>query len=453
MASQRIAWVYWLAVTALVGGYLAYTLFSEDKQVFVPGETTHGHYQIEMACSVCHSSPFGGMQVLQDACINCHGEELKAVDDSHPKSKFTDPRNAARVEVLDARLCVTCHVEHKPDMTHAMGVTLEDDFCFECHADIADDRPSHQGMDFKTCATGGCHNFHDNTALYEDFLIKHLDEPELHAVAQVARRDLATFMRTVVEYPPAPLTMAVHDAPTDIKVEPMVAHDWEMTAHAQAGVNCLDCHGEKDPVSRQVAWIDRPDHKSCANCHSAETEGFLAGKHGMRLAQGLSPMSPGMARQPMKPTAHDKTLTCVACHSAHRFDTRHAAVEACMSCHDDGHTQAYKASPHFGLWHREITGQAKAGTGVSCATCHLPREVHSTDDGERILVQHNQNLNLRPNEKMIRGVCMNCHGLGFSIDALADPVLVQNNFAGRPAAHIESLDLAKRRMKKSAPAD
>jgi hypothetical protein len=44
---------------------------------------------------------------------------------------------------------------------------------------------------------------------------------------------------------------------------------------------------------------------------------------------------------------------------------------------------------------------------------------------------------------MIRPVCMNCHGLGFSIDALADPALINNNFSGQPSIHIESMDMAE----------
>ena len=67
------------------------------------------------------------------------------------------------------------------------------------------------------------------------------------------------------------------------------------------------------------------------------------------------------------------------------------------------------------------------------------------EGGEEIHIQHNQNANLRPNEKMIRGVCQNCHGLGFTLDALADTKLVQANFAGRPSVHVESLDWVKRR--------
>jgi hypothetical protein len=64
---------------------------------------------------------------------------------------------------------------------------------------------------------------------------------------------------------------------------------------------------------------------------------------------------------------------------------------------------------------------------------------------KRVTVQHNQNWNLRPNEKMIRPVCMQCHSLSFSIDALADKALIENNFTGQPSVHIESIDWAVKR--------
>jgi hypothetical protein len=63
--------------------------------------------------------------------------------------------------------------------------------------------------------------------------------------------------------------------------------------------------------------------------------------------------------------------------------------------------------------------------------------------GEKMIkVEHNQNATLRPNEKMIRSSCMNCHSLAFSIDALADPILINNNFQHAPTVHIESIDMA-----------
>ena len=68
----------------------------------------------------------------------------------------------------------------------------------------------------------------------------------------------------------------------------------------------------------------------------------------------------------------------------------------------------------------------------------------------QVVVEHNQNLNLRPNEKMIRGVCLNCQGLAFSIDALADRELVSNAFAGKPRVRIESVEMALIRERKKA---
>jgi hypothetical protein len=68
-------------------------------------------------------------------------------------------------------------------------------------------------------------------------------------------------------------------------------------------------------------------------------------------------------------------------------------------------------------------------------------------DVKRVLVQHNQNDNLRPNEKMLRPVCLNCHGLGFATNALADSKLVKGNFAGQPGVHIRSLDMVAKRVK------
>ena len=158
-------------------------------------------------------------------------------------------------------------------------------------------------------------------------------------------------------------------------------------------------------------------------------------------------MSPALARVPMRKEAHDKTPGCVTCHGAHGFDTKTAAVEACESCHADEHTKAYRASTHFKLWQAERAGTAPPGSGVSCATCHLPRETHTTDEGTKtVLVQHNQNVGLRPNEKMIRPVCMSCHGYEFSVDALADKKLVATNFKGDPARKIESTAWVKRRL-------
>ena len=53
---------------------------------------------------------------------------------------------------------------------------------------------------------------------------------------------------------------------------------------------------------------------------------------------------------------------------------------------------------------------------------------------------------------MIRPVCLDCHGLGFAIDALADADLVARNFRGKPSVHVESIEWALRRASDSGRA-
>ena len=443
-------WIAWGVLTTTMMAFLAYRLRGPDRRTFLPGETSHGHYQIELACNACHTPWMG---VKEKACYDCHAAELKAANDSHPKSKFNDPRNADRLKLIEADNCVVCHREHLPEQTRAMGVTMPDDYCFHCHRETLKERPSHRDFAFNSCATAGCHNYHDNTALYEDFLLKHAKEPKHKTLATRPERALLAFLRDSGRSKEAkPLTAAQHDAPTDVKADTKIVSDWAATAHARAGVNCTDCHsaGAQPHGVGPKRWSDKLDHTSCVSCHKEEASGFLAGKHGMRLAQGLTPMLPARARLPMKREAAHRELNCVSCHGAHEFDTRKAAVDSCLSCHNDSHSLAYQQSTHFDLWKKELAGEAPAGSGVSCATCHLPREVHKDADATRVVVQHNQNLNLRPNEKMIRSVCLDCHGLEFCIDALADAALVRTNFIGRPARHVESIDLAlKRQMENS----
>lgn len=416
---KTILWMLWGAALIGLCAWLAWPLvIQEQQEIFLAGATTHGHHQIELACTACHTSPFGGKEVLQEACVACHGAELKAVSDSHPTKKFTDPRNADRIARLDARYCIACHAEHQLERTRPMGVTLPEDFCYECHQDIGSERESHAGMGFDTCASSGCHNFHDNLALYEDFLLKHSSEPWLLETRNVLTRALPAKVGAAPE----------PDSPEYARAG--ITREWQHSAHAAAEVNCSGCHEQGGQ------WQGKPPQSVCADCHESHFEGFVAGKHGMRLAQGLSPMTVSAARAEMRPGAGHRELTCNSCHAAHDFDVQQAAVTSCMSCHNSEHTRNYPGSKH-----------ANFENPVTCASCHMPRLEQA--DGS-FHVQHNQSANLRPNEKMIRSVCMDCHGLGFAIDALADPALIRRNFTGQPAVHIESIDMAVERAE-SAP--
>ncbi len=436
---NRYLWIVWCGATLLGVGYFAYVVKSVNapaKAVLLPGETTHGHYQIELSCNACHTEFMG---VKQDACTSCHAAELKASKDTHPASKFNDPTNADRLALLDAQKCITCHREHVPDRTHSMGVSLPQDYCFHCHEDVAEQRPSHIGMSHDSCSTAGCHNYHDNSALYEKFLYENCDQSDVSNEVTVALRNLLSQWEKKTKESQQPLTSKDADAPTDLLLRPIV-DEWASTAHAAAGVSCRACHDVTSEDGKVTQWQNDIGIEACRSCHKEESETFVEGRHGMRLALGLSKMTPSMARLPMHEQSAHKQLDCSACHSAHGDDTKFAAVDACISCHNDEHTNNYKKSIHYELWQEENSGNAEPGTGVSCATCHMPR----IEEGGNVHVQHNQNSNLRPNEKMIRSVCMSCHGLEFSLNSLADSLLIERCFQGQPTVEIDSAQMAKR---------
>jgi len=443
-------WLLWLGLTLSAASVLGYIMFynSADKSIFMPGPLSDGHHQLADACNACHTDAFGGGEVLQKSCIKCHGDVRVKPFDSHPKAKFTDPRNADLLNRINALQCVTCHSEHKTEITRKDGLTQPVDFCVHCHSDVAKDRPSHKGMAFNTCKNSGCHNFHDNRALYTDYLVKHIGEPDLLKSRFVPEREFSKVFQELPDYPqdryPAKqLKLEDADAPETLVVSEKISHDWQVSGHAASGVNCSACHVQKDD-SGQSVWINKPEHEACAACHSNEVKRFGLGKHGMRLAQGLTPMTPGLARLPMKEAAGHKQLECNTCHGAHEYDIKHAAVESCLSCHDDKHSRAYKLSKHYQLWQKETEGKADANSGVSCATCHMPRISFDVSEWmSRVIVDHDQSANLSPNSKMIRSTCQDCHGLAFSIDAMADRALVDSNFNGQPSAKVKSMEMAE----------
>lgn len=453
----------WLAWALVSGGFLlllgmglfmtsaaaANPQLAKVRSWFLPGKTSHGHYQIELACEACHVKPFGGPALRQEACVGCHAAELKASGDKHPLAKFTDPRNVPLLETIDATRCETCHAEHRPEITLAMGLTQPADVCAHCHASIAEERPSHAGMKFDTCSSSGCHRYHDNQATYEDFLLRHAAALPLRERIDVATTNFGEVAAQLPEYPSdrfplRELTLEEADAPALQVSGKKEANDWAHSAHARQGVNCSACHAAPE---KPQEWVARPADAQCATCHPLQRDEFQLGRHGMRLALGLPPMRPKQARLPMNREARDHQLGCTSCHSAHQVDRMAAAREACLGCHADEHSLAFDASPHGRTWARVQRSELPAEQAVSCATCHMPVVEHRIGEWDILYdhVQHNQNATLRPSEKMLRPVCMRCHGLGFATNALADADLVRRNFAGQPSVGIASIRMALER--------
>lgn len=442
---------YGILVTVALSAVFGYDLFFGDRHLFLPGETTHGHHQIEMQCAACHVESFTADEPLQQACMNCHGDLLDKARDTHPKKKFTDPRNADLLANLDATQCVTCHVEHSPEITGQFGVTMPEDFCFYCHQDIADERPSHQEYRFDSCSDAGCHNYHDNRALYEKFLAKHLDQPDLLQEAKL-RVPNAVELWLNKNQGLSALQSHDNDALPGLDSTPEIVEKWAVSAHAIAQVNCSDCHNSKEWALQGEVVSESNDQietthlnlelDSCSSCHQRQANSFQQGLHGMKLAAGLPPMQVADARLPMQQEAQHRSLNCATCHDPHKPDLQEAATQVCLGCHKDEHSLNYKNSAHAQSWEQELAGESPPGSGVSCASCHMPR----IKKGKAVFVEHNQSLTLQPNSKMLRPVCLNCHGLEFSTAALADKDLINSNFSRPISGPHPGFELVRKRL-------
>lgn len=209
---------------------------------------------------------------------------------------------------------------------------------------------------------------------------------------------------------------------------------WQDSAHAVADVNCSSCHLENE--SQEV--IAQPSHESCRSCHERTVDTFLLGKHGVRLKEGLSPLQPHLARLPMKEEAFDKQMNCNTCHDVHSVNTTPAAVDACLTCHNDTHSRNFFDSRHGEMWLAQEELARPSEEAVSCATCHLPRQETESD---QVFVNHDNTYTLLPRDRAVSEVCMNCHGMEYSYNSIFDDDLVESNFARPPTLELQTIEM------------
>ena len=252
---------------------------------------------------------------------------------------------------------------------------------------------------------------------------------------------VATYLKTSLILSLAVLTLVFNPAApaaaeiTDAELQE-ITQLWQDSAHALADVNCSSCHLAEE----SNALIAQPTHESCQSCHEQAVETFLLGKHGIRLLEGQSPLTPAMARIPMQPAAHSKQMNCNACHNVHSVDTYQASVDSCLTCHNDTHSLNYQNSKHAQLFLAEGELPRPSSASVTCATCHLPR--HESASGT-VLVNHNNTFTLLPRDRMVKEVCLNCHGMEYGYNSIFDDELVEANFARPPNQTLQTLEMVR----------
>ncbi|MEN8180001.1 MAG: multiheme c-type cytochrome [Pseudomonadota bacterium] len=204
-----------------------------------------------------------------------------------------------------------------------------------------------------------------------------------------------------------------------------LTHEWESSAHANAGVNCLDCHladeVENDAIEHEgniIATIVSP--KDCGRCHTKEfkeTEGSVHSKALSLIKNRMPALADNLSGREMIAAGcaqchgsqvevrGDGTLTpetwpntgigrinpdgsrgsCSACHARHNFSKAQARdPSACIWCHtgpESPDDDVYASSKHGALFASNrnkmnlnsdewVLGKDYSAA-PTCVTCHM----------------------------------------------------------------------------------
>ena len=209
-----------------------------------------------------------------------------------------------------------------------------------------------------------------------------------------------------------------------------VVHEYEMSLHAQKGINCLDCH---QPAQGQ----QRLDHHgftiaasltagNCRSCHEAIYQEFLRSRHAAPAwaavygQQALKPeqvdfserYQPRATRRPPHPFvalegASSAVSGCAACHSVGR-PNNDGTIGRCTACHT-----------------RHTSSVALARLPTTCGQCHMgpdhsQLEIYDESKHGVMFAAQRQLLNLDAPPKtlttrdMFVPTCATCHMSGLN---------------------------------------
>ncbi len=205
-----------------------------------------------------------------------------------------------------------------------------------------------------------------------------------------------------------------------------VVHEFEMSRHSAAGVNCLDCHqvtkGQKALDHRGFTIAKTLTAANCQTCHPTEYQQFSRSRHAAPAWAAVSgkedftaeqiafsetfhkgavdrPANPLVAREGVaavnkgclkchevgKPNEDGSIGSCTACHARHASSVELARTpETCGACHmgpDHSQIEIYHESKHGVLFnaqkaHFNLAAKPKELTTKdmpvpTCATCHM----------------------------------------------------------------------------------
>lgn len=251
-----------------------------------------------------------------------------------------------------------------------------------------------------------------------------------------------------------------------------VVHEYELSRHAVANVNCLNCHqpvtGQESAEHKGFTIAKKVTANNCKQCHPKEYDEYLQSRHAAPAWAAVTGKDDFSAEQIAFAEAHDKgsvdrpphPLTviqgtasvnkgclkcheigrpnkdgsigsCTACHARHVASVEVARQpETCGACHmgpDHSQLEIYHESKHGVLFaaqkqHMDLTVRAKDLKASdmpvpTCSTCHLSGlegEKMTHDVGSRLSYYlfdavSERRPEHRARQAAMKTTCLKCH--------------------------------------------
>jgi hypothetical protein len=251
-----------------------------------------------------------------------------------------------------------------------------------------------------------------------------------------------------------------------------VVHEFDMSKHSSAGVNCLDCHqpgkGQEPLDHKGFNITKRLSAANCMGCHPDQYQQYLrsrhaapawaavAGKqdfsaeqvafaekihkgavdrppHELTKIEGMAAVNKGcrQCHDVGRPNSDGSIGTCTSCHARHVSSVELARLpETCGQCHmgpDHAQVEIYHESKHGVLFNAQRGGMnlkvkpekltASDMPVPTCATCHmsgLEGEKLTHDTSERLsyylfAAVSDRRPNYEAGRRNMRAICLKCH--------------------------------------------
>jgi hypothetical protein len=207
-----------------------------------------------------------------------------------------------------------------------------------------------------------------------------------------------------------------------------VVHEFELSRHSAAGVNCLECHkpaeGQQALDHRGFSISKTVTAANCRQCHPTEYQQFLRSRHAAPAWAAVSGKADFTAEQVAFAEQYHKGAVDRAASAIAEREGPVAVNKGCLKCHDVGRPNPDGSIGSCTSCHaRHIASVEVARTPETCGQCHMGPDhsqieiYHESKHGVLFNAQKaHMNLAARPRELTTKDMpvptCATCHMSG-----------------------------------------